>query len=138
VTGASAIWLYIHPLVALLTVAGLAYAAALGLRSRQVRRGGPALLRRHARLTPVLYWLVAGNWILGVLSVWLGRSDIDLFTTGHFEVGSCLVVALTATALVSWWMDRIPEGRTIHPLLGALSVLLAGFQLFLGLQIMPK
>ena len=137
-TGASAIWLYIHPLVALLTVAGLAYAAALGLRSRQVRRGGPALLRRHARLTPVLYWLVAGNWILGVLSVWLGRSDIALFTTGHFEVGSCLVAALTATAVVSWWMDRIPEGRTIHPLLGALSVLLAGFQLFLGLQIMPK
>jgi len=138
VTGASAVWLYVHPLLALLTVAGLAYAAALGLRSRQGRRDGPALLRRHTRLTPVLYWSVIGNWALGVLSVWLGRADIDLFSTGHFEVGCCLVVALTATAMVSWWMDRLPEGRTIHPLLGALSVLLAGFQLFLGLQIMPK
>jgi hypothetical protein len=35
-------------------------------------------------------------------------------------------------------MDRMPGGRTIHPLLGVAAALLTGFQIFLGLQLMPK
>jgi Protein of unknown function (DUF4079) len=134
----SHLWLYIHPAAAFVTVAALAYTGSLGLRSRQVRRGATALLRRHARVAPYVYWLVVLNWALGAASVWWGRQDLDFAASGHFKVGCALVVALTITALVSRWMDRVPNGRTIHPLVGALSILLAGFQLFLGLQIMPK
>lgn len=130
--------LHIHPVLALLTVAALAYVGQLGFRSRQVRRGGAQLLQQHARLTPYVYALVLANWLLGVASVWLGRDDLDLMQSGHFKVGCYLVAVLTAAMLLSRWIDRVPNGRTIHPLLGALAVLLAGFQVFLGLQIMPK
>ncbi|MBI1816969.1 MAG: DUF4079 family protein [Deltaproteobacteria bacterium] len=131
-------WLHVHPLLALIAVAMLAYVGQLGFRGRQARRGGAAMLRRHARITPYVYALVLINWMLGVTSVWLGRDDLDLAASGHFKVGCYLVVTLTAALLLSRWIDRVPNGRTIHPLLGALAVLLAGFQLFLGLQIMPK
>jgi hypothetical protein len=130
--------LYLHPVAALAAVTLLAYVAVLGLRSRQVRGEGPALLRRHAALAPYAYGLVAVNWLLGLVSVWLGRDDVDLADTGHFKGGCYLLLALTAAALLSRWMDRVSNGRTIHPLLGALAVLLAGLQVFLGLQIMPK
>jgi hypothetical protein len=134
----SSLWLYVHPMAALAAVAGLAYIAALGFRSRRVRRGGAVLLRRHARVAPVVFWLVVANWVLGAVSMRWGRSDLDFADSGHFTVGCYLVVALSAAALLSRWIDRVPNGRTIHPLLGALAVLLAGFQVFLGLQIMPK
>lgn len=134
----SSLWLYVHPILAFVAVAGLAYIAVLGLRSRQVRRGGPAMLQRHARIAPVVFWLVLGNWLLGAASMRFGRSDLDFGDSGHFKVGCYLVVALSAAALLSRRIDRVPNGRTIHPLLGALAVLLAGFQVFLGLQIMPK
>jgi hypothetical protein len=130
--------LYLHPLLASLTCGLLAYAAVLGLRSRPARRGGAGLLRRHARLAPYTLWLVAGNWILGSASVWWGRDDVELASTGHFKVGCYLLAVLAAAALLSRWMDHVPYGRTLHPMLGAAAVLLAGFQVFLGLQIMPK
>ena len=137
-TVSNSLVLYVHPILALVAVAGLVYAGQLGLRSRQVRRGGAVLLQRHARIAPYVYGLVLLNWALGALSVWLRRGDLDFAESGHFKVGCYLVAVLTVAWLLSRWIDRIPNGRTIHPLLGALAVLLAGFQVFLGLQIMPK
>ena len=96
------------------------------------------LLGRHARIAPYVYALVVANWLFGVASVRWGREDLDLATSGHFTVGCYLTLVLTAAAVLSRWIDRVPNGRTIHPLLGALAVLLGGFQVFLGLQIMPK
>ncbi|HVN85789.1 MAG TPA: DUF4079 family protein [Candidatus Binatia bacterium] len=130
--------LYLHPVVALLAVVALAYVGQLGFRSRRVRRGGAAMLQRHAKVTPYVYALVMINWILGSASVWWGRSDLDFAESGHFRVGCYVAIVLTATMLLSRWIDRIANARIIHPLLGALAVLLAGFQVFLGLQIMPK
>jgi len=130
--------LHVHPLLALLAVTALAYAGQLGFRSRRVRRGGASMLRRHAAITPYIYSLVMLNWVLGAVSVWWGRSDLDFAESGHFMVGCYVIAVLTAAMLLSRWIDRIPNGRVIHPLLGALAVLLAGFQVFLGLQIMPK
>jgi len=134
----SSLWLYIHPILAFITVAGLGYIAILGLRSRQVRRGGAVLLQRHARFAPFVFWVVLLNWLLGAASVRWGRSDLDFAGSGHFKVGCYVVLALSGAALLSRRLDRVPNARTIHPLLGALAVLLAGFQVFLGLQIMPK
>jgi len=135
---ANSVMLHIHPVLALVAVTALAYVGQLGLRSRHVRRGGSEMLRRHARITPYVYALVVLNWALGALSVRFGRSDLDFAGSGHFKVGCYLVVVLTAAMLLSRWIDRVPNGRVLHPLLGALAVLLAGFQVFLGLQIMPK
>jgi hypothetical protein len=134
----TAVWLYIHPVTAIATVAALAYAGQLGLRGRQVRRDGAEMLRRHARVTPYVYALVLLSWVLGGLSVWWGRSDLDFADSGHFRVGCYVVAVLSVAMVLSRLIDRVPNGRVIHPLLGALAVLLAAFQVFLGLQIMPK
>jgi len=134
----NSILLYVHPVFALTAVIALAYVGQLGLRSRTVRRGGAAMRRRHARITPYVYAIVLLNWGLGAASVRFGRGDLDFADSGHFKVGCYLVVVLTLAMLLSRWIDRIPNGRVWHPILGALAVLLAGFQAFLGLQIMPK
>ena len=135
---AGSLWLYVHPVVALVGIGLLLYAASLGLATRQRRRDKAALLGRHARLGPYAYALMVLSWVLGLGSAWWGRSDLELAGSGHFKAGCYLVLLLSATALLSRWMDRMPGGRTIHPLLGAAAALLAGFQIFLGLQLMPK
>jgi len=47
------------------------------------------------------------------------------------------VALLTLAALLSRRVPDDPRARLLHPLVGATAVLLAGVQVFLGLQIMP-
>ena len=46
---------------------------------------------------------------------------------------AALLAVLTVTGLVSLWIAD-PRVRRVHPMLGAVAVLLAGIQVFLGLQ----
>ena len=129
--------LYLHPIGGILAVTLAAYAATLGFRSRLPRLGAAAARRRHAAIGPILYALVVANWIGGLVTVrWLEPSLAEA-SVPHLQVGTAIVVLFTVAALLS---PRVPvdaRARAVHPILGAAAVLLCGFQIFLGLQLLP-
>jgi uncharacterized protein DUF4079 len=127
---------YVHPISAAVTLALLGYVGSLGLRARADRRRGLHLLRRHARLAPVMYALVVTSWMAGVVSTWLLRRDLELATSPHFRIGIAIVLTLSAGAVTSRWMHR-PQIRALHPWFGAAAMLLAAAQVFFGLQLTP-
>ncbi len=131
----AALWL--HPLVGLGTVALAVRAASLALRGRAPGPAAAALRVRHRRLGPWVLGLVVTNWLLGLGSVWLDPRDLELAASGHFRVGSGLVVLYGLAALVSRRIDQDPRARAVHPWIGAAALLLSGVQVFLGLQLMP-
>lgn len=127
---------YAHPVTAAMIVALVGYVGSLGLRARNDRRQARRLLARHARLARILYGMVVAVWVSGVLSTWMLRRDLAAAESGHFRVGSVLVMMLSVSALSSRWMTRRPM-RALHPWFGAAAILLAAAQLFFGLQILP-
>ena len=129
--------LYLHPVAALATIALAAYAGSLGLRSRLPLRDVDALRRTHRALGPWVLALVAANWVGGLVAVWSMRPELGLATSGHFPVGSAILSLFALTALLSRYIDRDPRVRGVHPVLGAAALLLCGFQVFLGLQLLP-
>jgi len=127
---------YVHPVVGGLTLVLLGYVGSLGLRARNDRRHAGALLRRHAKLAPIMYGLIVATWIAGFLSTWLLRPDLQLGASMHLRIGAALVLALSGGFVTSRWMAR-PESRAIHPWFGVLAMLLAAAQVFFGLQLTP-
>ena len=129
--------LYLHPIGGFIATALAAYAATLGFRSRLPRRSAGAARRRHAAIGPILYALVVANWVLGLLAVrWLEPSIAEA-SVSHLKVGTLIVLLFTGVAFLS---SRVPvdsRARVVHPILGAAAVLLSGFQIFLGLQLLP-
>jgi uncharacterized protein DUF4079 len=129
--------LYLHPIGGFIATALAAYAATLGFRARLPRRNAGAARRRHAAIGPILYALVVANWGLGLLTVrWLEPSIAEA-SASHLKVGTLIVLLFTGVALLS---SRVPvdsRARVVHPILGAAAVLLSGFQIFLGLQLLP-
>ncbi len=130
--------LWLHPLVGLLATALAVRTAALALQGRARTRRGAAALARHRALSPWVYGLVVVGWLGGVASVWLGRPDLDLFSTGHFQVGTLIVVLFTASWAVSLRLPAEAWARTVHPWIGAAALMALGVQVFLGLQLMPR
>jgi len=126
---------WVHPVLAAVTTALAFVAASLGFRARR-RTDDLAARRRHARLAPRMYGLVLANWLLGAATVWWLRPD-DLAASGHFTVGSLIVAVLSAGAALSLRVPTDARARTIHPLLGAVALMLFGVQVFLGLQLLP-
>jgi hypothetical protein len=131
----AALWL--HPVLGLVTVTLAVRTAGLGLRGRAPGATAAMLRARHRRLGPWVLGLVITNWALGLGSVWLDPRDLELAASGHFQVGTGLVVLFGLAALVSRRIDRDPRARLVHPWIGAAALLLAGVQVFLGLQLMP-
>jgi hypothetical protein len=80
--------------------------------------------------------VVLAVWATGLFSTWMLRHDLALAGSGHFRVGSLLVLMLSGSALSSRWMRRSAV-RAVHPWLGAGAMLLAAVQVFFGLQILP-
>jgi hypothetical protein len=129
--------LYLHPVAGLITTALIAYAASLGLRARSARRDADLARRRHRRVAPIVYVLVLANWVGGLAVVWWLEPDLDPAASGHFTVGTLIVLLLSAGALLSLRVPTDARARAVHPVLGAAALLLAGVQVFLGLQILP-
>ena len=125
---------YLHPALAVPSLLCAAYAGVLGLRGR--RRPHRLELRRHASLGPWAWGLVLASWATGLLSVDLWRSDLELAASAHFWVGTVIALLFTLSAASRRWMDR-PLVRAIHPWFGAAALVLSGFQMFLGLGMMP-
>jgi len=129
--------LYLHPLGGLVAVALGAYTATLGFRGRLPRRDAAAARRRHAAIGPVLYALVALNWIGGLLAVRGLEPSLAEASQAHLTVGSLILALFTLAALLSPHVPVDARARAVHPVLGAAAVLLGGFQIFLGLQLLP-
>jgi uncharacterized protein DUF4079 len=127
---------HIHPIIGALLVILLLYVGSLGLRARADRRHARVLLARHRRLAWTMYPLVLATWVAGLLSTWLLRPDLQLWSTMHLRFGILLIVALSGGVLTSRWMHH-PQIRVIHPWFGAAAMLLAVAQVFFGLQITP-
>jgi hypothetical protein len=133
-TGIDRVLSFVHPTFALVTLGLLAYVASIGLRSRE--RGQSSLRPQHARLAPVAYWLVVANLMLGLVSTWWLRPDLELASSAHLRIGIAVGCLLSAGALVSRRLPASPWARTIHPLLGLAALLLACVQLFFGLGLL--
>ena len=86
---------------------------------------------------PWVYGLILATWAGGLASVWALRDDLTPAASGHFTVGTAIVVLFSAAALVSRRIAVDERARVIHPWIGAAALLLCGVQVFLGLQIMP-
>lgn len=134
-TGTSRLIAFLHPLVALLSLAFLAYVASLGLRSRD--RLEAHLRPRHARLAAWAYALMIANVVGGLVSTWGLRPDLAARGPMHLRLGVAVVVVMTAAA---WLSRRIPDdatARLLHPLLGLLALVLSGLQVFFGMPLLP-
>jgi hypothetical protein len=129
--------LYLHPAAGLTTVALAAYTASLGLRSRRPGARALAARRRHRAIGPVLYVLVLLDWVGGLVATWRFRPEMGVAESGHFASGSALVALFTAALLLSRRIPFDPRARTLHPLVGATALVVAGVQVFLGLQLLP-
>jgi hypothetical protein len=125
---------YLHPIGSIVAIALGAWAGSLGLRAR----GGRVAARaRHRVVGPWVLALFVANWLGGLASVEWGRHEIEEAATGHFVVGSVIVVLLAIGGLLSRWIAADARARTIHPLLGGVALLLCAVQVFLGLQLLP-
>jgi hypothetical protein len=132
VTGVVA-WL--HPALGLVAVATAARAASVG---RAARRGGPsaaAARAQHRWLGPATLGLMAFNWALGLGTVWLVRDDLEPLASRHAAVGAAIVALLVGSAITSRRIPTDPRARRVHPWLGATALVVAGVQVFLGLQL---
>jgi hypothetical protein len=127
---------YVHPFIAAIVLALLAYVASLGLRARNDRRNRAMWLRRHARIAPWMFGAVAATWAAGVATVWATRPPAELATSAHFRVGVALVVVLGAGALSARRMN-VRWVRNLHPWFGVVAILLAAVQVVFGLQLLP-
>ena len=123
---------WFHPALGLAAVALLAHAARRGLEIR--RRVRPSGRLSHPLLARRAWWFVAANWVLGLLTVHFFRPDLDLAASTHFQAGTAVLLLLSVAALVSRRIDVDPRMRRLHPAIGAAALLLAGVQVFLGLQ----
>lgn len=132
-TGTERLLAFLHPITALVALALLAWAASLGLRSRE--RGGAPLRERHARLAPWAYGAMLLNFAFGLASTWLWRDDLELAGGAHFWIGVAVALALTSAALLSRRVGESAAARQAHPLLGMLALLLSALQVFFGLSL---
>ena len=129
--------LYLHPLGGLVAIALAAYAATLGFRARLPRRDAAASRRRHAAIGPVLYALVVLNWVGGLFAVRRLEPSLAEASQGHLVVGTLILALFTLAVMLSPHVPVDARARAIHPILGAAAVLLGGFQILLGLQLLP-
>jgi hypothetical protein len=123
---------WLHPATGLLAVALLVKAARRGL----ALRSGPLPSRHvpHPRLAFFAWLFVLANWLLGLLTVRFFRPELDLAASTHFKAGTALLGLLTLAGVLSLWIYADPRVRRLHPVIGAVALLVAGVQVFLGLQ----
>ena len=131
------IGVWIHPVAGLVVTALALRGASLALQGRRLGPRGAVHFARHRRLMPWVYGLVIANFAAGLVSTWLWRDEEDLATSGHFTVGIVLIALLTTGAWLSRRIATDPRARALHPWVGAAALLMAGVQIFLGLQIVP-
>ncbi len=134
-TGIPRVLAFLHPLIALATIALIYHVATLGLRSRQ-RRGEDArpVHRRRAPWALAMTWLSAAS---GVAATWLWRQDLELASGWHFWIGLGVVALLSTGAALSRQVPENQTARRIHPALGLLALLLAALQVFFGMPLLP-
>ena len=126
---------WFHPALGLVAVVVAVRTASLGLT---VRRGGPAGVAargRHRALGPWTLRLMIANWLLGCLTVWLFRADLDMLASRHASVGALIVLLLLGSALTARRLDDDARLRRLHPWFGVGALLAAAVQVFLGLQL---
>jgi len=134
-TGIPLLLAFLHPLIALATIALLSHVATLGLRSRERRGAGARPV--HARRAPWALLMVWASALSGIAATLLWREDLEPAGGWHFWIGLGVVTLLSTGALVS---RRVPDdgrARRVHPALGLLALLLAVLQVFFGMPLLP-
>lgn len=127
---------YVHPFLAALTLALLAYTASLSLRARSDRRNRARWLARHAKIAPWMFAAVAGTWLAGLATTWATRPSDELTASAHYQAAVGLLAVLSASAVSSRWMN-VRWVRDVHPWFGVAALLLGAVQVVWGLQLLP-
>jgi len=134
---------YLHPVLGLVTLGLLFYAASLGIRARGIRARGRArirerLLARHAVLAPRVLALATATWVAGAVSTAYLRDDLRWAETTHFRLGAALVSVMVASLVTSRRaLAGSENAREVHVWLGVAAILIAAAQAFTGLRITP-
>jgi Protein of unknown function (DUF4079) len=134
-TGLPRLIAFFHPVLALVVLVFMAVVASFGLRARE--RRGARFRRTHRRLAPYAYVLMLANLVVGLLSTWQLRPDLELARSAHFRVGLVIALLLTIAALLSRRIATSHTARLLHPILGLIVLLLAGLQVFFGMTLLP-
>jgi hypothetical protein len=134
-TGVPRLIAFLHPILALASLAFMTYVASLGLRSRE--RTEKHLRPKHARLAACAYGLMLTNLGAGFFSTWCLRPDLTLASSTHFRIGLLVVAFLSVAALLSRRIAASDRARVLHPILGLLALVLAGLQVFFGMPLLP-
>lgn len=132
---ATAVLPWLHPATGLVTVLLLARAAAYGIGARRGGRQGPRERARHVLVARRAWCLVLANWLLGLGTVWAFRPELDVAASTHCMAGTVLAVLVMLARVLSVRVPTDAWARTLHPLVGAAALLVAGVQVFLGLQL---
>jgi hypothetical protein len=135
-TGLARLVAFLHPVIALATLALMAWVASLGLRCRE--RGGAHLRRIHERIAPYAYGLVLLNFGFGCWSTVELRRDLELADGMHFRLGLAIALLFTAVAVLSRRISGSGYARFVHPALGLGALLLSALQVFFGMTLLPS
>lgn len=131
---ATAVVPWLHPATGLVTVLLAGRAASWAFAGRRGGRLAARKLGQHAALAAWVWWLVLGNWLLGLATVWVYRPELTPAASTHFIAGSAVVVVMTLARQLSFHMTHA-RARAVHPWIGLTALVLAGVQAFLGLQL---
>ena len=134
-TGLARLIAFLHPAIALASLALMAWVASLGLRCR--KRGGAHLRRVHERVAPYAYGLMLFNFAFGCWSTAELRRDLELAAGMHFRLGLTIALLFTAVAILSRRIAGSAAVRFLHPALGLVALLLSALQVFFGMTMLP-
>jgi hypothetical protein len=134
-TGLVRLIAFVHPVIALASLALMGWVASLGLRCRE--RSGAHLRGLHRRIAPYAYALMLVNFGLGCWSTVQLRPDLELAAGMHFRLGLAIAVLFTAVAMLSRRIGGSDTARFLHPALGLTALLLAALQVFFGMAMLP-
>ena len=134
-TGLPRLLAFLHPLLAILVLVFMTIVASLGLRARE--RHGTRLRLTHRRLAPYAYVLMLANLVVGLLSTWQLRPDLEVAKSAHFRLALLIVLLLTVAALLSRRIATSDTARFLHPTLGLIVLLLTAIQVFFGMALLP-
>lgn len=130
-------FVWIHPVLGALAIAGTVWLMSRGLVARQGSKASAAARRAHKRWSWWVLGVMALAVVTGIASTLLVRPDLELGDTLHLWVGLGSLGLMALGALLTRAFTRSPALRSWHLVVGLLTVLMVLWQGVLGIELLP-